>query len=935
MKLSAMTPRSIRSALWTAIIAAAVGLLAPETDAATERANRYLNDARRYLGMRDIQAAIIQLRNAVRTDPNDPELRIELGNAYLQVADGPSAEKEFKAGRERGANEADFARGLARAYLIQGKSDEILKEFRVGDRGPEIESALAVIRGYALFSLRRQSEAEAEFTEAARLRPQEPLPLVGLAQIRLNQREFAEGEALIDQALTLAPDLSEALGLKGEFRRQTGDIENALHYFNKAVDANPHAVAGRLGRARIHLDRGQLAEANEDVQAVLAIAPRNPIAQYTAAMVLARQDKRREALEMLQTLGGAKDVYPPIHLLLGVLQFQENQFEQADTNLSRYIFLTGGDMRSRKLVAAIHLRRNAPKRAIETLLSIAESAGDDAQFYGLLANAYMRDRQPAEAAKWLDRAAQITTLDAATRMQLALSRLEAGQPDAAERELERTIEVSPDATEARILLALTQIKRGRIDDAARTARELLAQAPNNVVALNLSGSIEALRRDYPEARARFEKALQEQPDFTPARVNLGRLDATEGNFTKARENFNAALRQDAKNLEALLALADLSRRQGQAAEAARWLEKAANENPRAIAPRAQLVDYHLTRRESAKALVWARQMQEIDSALPQSIHALARAQLAAGDWGSAITNYRRFAASAPDSAMARHQLARALMATNDADGAYKALQQAVQIDESYVPAFADLIDAELRLGRTELAAKLAADWRGKRPALAAGDRFVAEVAMRGGRYSDAVQAYEAAFEKEPSSLNAMSLHLARMRFGDVTTAIAELEKWLIMKPTDADARATLGNSLIAAGRINEATAAYEQVVKQAPGNPAALNNLAWLYDRQKDPRAIAVAERAYALAPDHAAIADTYGYLLVRRGDVERGLKLLQEAHAKAPASGEIAYHLAVALSAAKRPEEARAVLDKSLQQDSAFEGAAEARKLLGELRGK
>ena len=923
----------IRCAVFAPALAIAVAAFVPPAGGATERSTRYLEDARRYLGKGDVQSAIIQLRNAVRSDPNDPALRIELANAYLIVADGPSAEKEFKAGKERGASEADVAVGLARSYLIQGKADEILKEFPAADRGPALESSLAVTRGYALFVLRRQADAEGEFDLAARLRPQDPLPLVGLAQVQINKREYVEGEALIDQALVLAPDLSEALGLKGEFRRLGGDVDGAKNYFDKAVDANPHAIAARLGRARILLDRRQIAEAEEDIRAVLAIAPRNPLAVHMAATILALRDMRREALEMLQPLVAAKDVYPPTHLLLGVLQFQLDQFEQADTNLSRYIYLTGGDVRSRKLLAAIHLRRNAPKRAIETLLPIAESAGDDGQVYGLLANAYLRDRQPAEAAKWLDIAAQISRLDPALRMQLAVTRLEAGQSEAAQRELERMIELTPDVTEARILLAMTQIQRGRIDEAAKTARDLVAQAPNDVVALNLSGSIEALRRDYHEARARFESALKVKPDFMPARVNLARLEATEGNVAKAREGYNAIIRQDPKNLEGLLALSALARGEGQPAEALRLLEKAAAENPKAIAPRAQLVEHHLSRREPAKALAWARQMQEIDPALPQSIYALARAQLAAGDWGSAIINYRRLAANLPDSVFALHQLARALAATNDAEGAYKTLQQAVQLDESYVPAVADLIEAELRAGRTEAAAKLAANWRANRPTLAAGDRFVGDVAMRRGRLPEAVQAYKAAFDKEPSSINAMSLHQARMRLGESDVAIAELEKWLATNSGDADGRATLGNSLISVGRIKDATATFEEALKHAPDNPGALNNLAWLYDRQNDPRAIVVAERAYRLAPDHPAIADTYGYLLVRRGEIERGLKLLHEAHAKAPSSGEIAYHLAIALNAAKRPDEARTVLDKSLQHDSAFDGAADARNLLQELR--
>ena len=74
------------------------------------------------------------------------------------------------------------------------------------------------------------------------------------------------------------------------------------------------------------------------------------------------------------------------------------------------------------------------------------------------------------------------------------------------------------------------------------------------------------------------------------------------------------------------------------------------------------------------------------------------------------------------------------------------------------------------------------------------------------------------------------------------------------------------------------------------------------------------AERAYRLSPNTPAIADTLGFILVGKGEIQRGLMLLSQAHEKMPNSPEMTYHLAVALKSAGREEEARTMLGPASQ---------------------
>ena len=64
------------------------------------------------------------------------------------------------------------------------------------------------------------------------------------------------------------------------------------------------------------------------------------------------------------------------------------------------------------------------------------------------------------------------------------------------------------------------------------------------------------------------------------------------------------------------------------------------------------------------------------------------------------------------------------------------------------------------------------------------------------------------------------------------------------------------------GEQDKAKANYEKLLDSMPKNTIVLNNLAWLYHESGDQRAVPMAQKAYELSPDNAAIVDTYGWII-------------------------------------------------------------------------
>src|SRR5690606_17611729 len=107
----------------------------------------------------------------------------------------------------------------------------------------------------------------------------------------------------------------------------------------------------------------------------------------------------------------------------------------------------------------------------------------------------------------------------------------------------------------------------------------------------------------------------------------------------------------------------------------------------------------------------------------------------------------------------------------------------------------------------------------------------------------------------------------------------------------------LASSYLESGKYPQAIAAYEALIGPDSEDAISLNNLAWLYQQTNDKRDVPTARAAYKLKPDVAAIADTYGWILLSRGEKAEALDILQKAAGMAPASADIRYHFAKALA--------------------------------------
>jgi tetratricopeptide (TPR) repeat protein len=138
-----------------------------------------------------------------------------------------------------------------------------------------------------------------------------------------------------------------------------------------------------------------------------------------------------------------------------------------------------------------------------------------------------------------------------------------------------------------------------------------------------------------------------------------------------------------------------------------------------------------------------------------------------------------------------------------------------------------------------------------------------------------------------------------------------------LRPLHAAARHTKALTHDFSGDYNEALKQYEQAVQNTPDDPTLLNNVAFLLSDKLDRPADALPyiERSARIAPQNPNFLDTLGYVHYRNNDLARAETALREALRLDSKSLAANYHLALVLIKDKRGGEARALLQRVMDQ--------------------
>ena len=845
-----------------------------------EGAARHITSAVTYQGQGQFHAAMLEARNAVEKDPENPGGHLVLAKIYNQVGSFDAAQKLLEPVIKKMPS---VSVELAESYINNNKfrsAINVLNDYVVD----EVSDPISAARKQAILaqSYIRLGD-KAGYEKAVELLTKIPNTKNELIIIEADYLvSQGDKEAAATQLELLAK--SENLNIKsylllGNFALQNNQYDKAEGFFTKAIGLLPNTdvmtVERRIVLAQLTeslILQGRTSEAYRYQKILADENPEGKVAQqkFNDATELYRQGKFVEAEKLLSEI---RDQFPQDKnsaMLLGLVQFQRGQDEQAIELFDKYI---DAETASSTLIQTAAIAKFRAKKMDDALAMLKKAVAaqpnnaDILATYGLA----LLDHTPTsdEGQKALEKSLALNPEKHRLRLALAKRHYAMNNPEQGVAQLRTAYRAVPLDFVVQEAYIKALMQAGKHEEIKKEIASFQKDYPTNPRGAFIEGWHKLVLKDYAGAQAQFEKALsaKDNKEKILAYTGLAELYHQQNQPQKAINTWQALLAEDATQIPVYAKWYQLARELKRTPEAVTFLMQleAKSDKWQPSAVLAQLLQEQNQMPEAVKY---------IDRALERSAKAQNVKQLAA----NLYQNYGIWLHAQNKGADAKIYLLKALNFYPE-NVSYLTSVMQLEIAQKNIPEAQKLLDHFVQTKENEHL----------RLFLQGVIRF-AET-----KNEEGLDLYRKAWATQPSEIVAEAL-LQRYQQAEQKEQVETfLNDWSKKIPTSY--RAALLQAITAQNnnKPDEALKWYEKSVEIAPNMPIALNNLAWMYYERKDPRALELAKRAAQLAPNSAEILDTLGWVLVESGNVKEGIAILERAALIAPDNKDIMEHLKAA----------------------------------------
>ena len=648
---------------------------------------RFLKRAETLAAAKDFARASLELRNAARVMPNDPEPYYRLGLIELQSNNPGRALASFRRALELNPNHAGAKLKTAELLAASSSRADVQEAARrlidLQKDSPDPAEAAESL-AFAQWRLGKTDDAARLLSETLEKFPARLHSSVALARIKVAAKDLAGAEEILQSAAKNAPQSSDAALALGRFYVVAAKLPEAEQALNTALHLDAHNGAAWATLAALQLQTGRKQEAEESYRKLSALPGYKPV----HALFLFQDGRREEAIAEFKRLADgdprdreargrlvaaylATDQKPQAEAVLNEALQRNPKDVDALIQRGRFYLAQGRNAQAENdIQQALHFRADSVEAHIamsriqhvngkllleqRELASVLETNPQLLVARVQLARSYMLWANPAAALAVLEEAPQQQRRAEALIMErnwalFALHRFNELRVGIAEGQA-----VHASAEWSLQSGALKMAEGGYI--AARIAVEdFLKQRPGDPRGVYLLAQTYLAQNQPAQAAARLKDIVAHYPENAQLNQLYGDVLSASGNRAAARQAYAAASKADPHSVQPDVKVAEIDLAEGKREAAQRVIADVLQREPGNIGAHLLFAAIAETESNTAQAIAHYRAVVEIDDKNLLALNNLAYL-LAPGDPNSALNYAQKALGVAPDNATVQDTL---------------------------------------------------------------------------------------------------------------------------------------------------------------------------------------------------------------------------------------------------------------------------------------
>jgi len=866
----------------------------------------YLAQAEQFTAKKDYNSAIIALKNAVRLDINNSNVRFKLAASYLEQGDYLSAEKEFEKAEQLGASNEFLYAKLAETKVKLYKIDEV---YPLVDKAINAsDDELVVVLTYAgIAALHEEnSEKAKDFIDRA-IGISENSAYGQLGRVYLSYSDadsYSQGLATVDELLVNNPNFTEALLLKGYLQQNSQQFEQAAKTFKQYSKLRPKEVQIHFLIAQNYVSAQKFDLAEPEVDFLLKVSERNPVANQQKAQIAFSREDYQNAKEHAVVAIQQNDNLTLSRIIAGVSSYKLADYEQAYQHLITIKDKVAANNMVSKLLIDLQLRLGYDADALSTLRSQQGMSEADASLLTSASYQFLKSGDVEAAQELLAMSIELNSQNPEEIAKQGILQLKLNQTGEGLKILEQALKLDPESSIAEQGLAVGYLADNQDEKALEIAKKWQADGDKAAHGYILESTIRHKEQRFDEAKALLEKAIELDVVNVAALYKLALYAHQDKDKNLAYQYYTRAIKRQPQHTGAVRNFIRLlAGNKDLTTTAIKFYQAEIQQKPENNHLKLALAYIHRVNNEHQLSVDLFKQILASTEPLTGSEIALADSYRLLGQWDMAIENYRKFYLDNPENLTAAHRLFSAYEQTKQIDKALELVEKALNYHQEnnglvlLKTYYQSLLRVEASTADLET---LQSDEATQQHWLL--DNIQGNLAYNIKDFSAASRHYQNAYAKQASAANAINWSKVEGLRGDIHKATEILQQHLKLEPESIATKVMLAGAYLKSEQTIQAIGLYKEILSLDAKNIIALNNLAFLeLENNNATQALNYAEQAVKLAPNNAGVLDTYAQALVANQKIESAIAEYDKALSYAKGNAEISIHKAQALIASNQ----------------------------------